>query len=139
VGYGGHGADLDVSVESPRFGGLIRLRADVGHGAWVGINSGGNEPRVTRVAGSALLYFAPRDMPWFPAYVGIGIGKFMPHSEDFTARMGERLILGMEVSGDDWTIGPELEFDLTRGKLDQFVRKDPLPTFRVGVAFRRHF
>lgn len=139
VGYGGHGIDLDASVDSRRFAGLVRFRADVGHGAWVGINSEGNEPPVTRLAAAALLYFAPRDRPGLPAYVGIGIGAFLPHGEEFTTRTGTRLILGMEVSGDGWTVGPEIEFDLTRGRLDRFVRSDLLPTLRAGVAVRRHF
>ena len=73
VGYGGHGVDLDVSVDSRRFARLVRFRGDVGHGAWLGINSEGNEPTVTRLAASALLYVTPRDMPEFPAYIGIGI------------------------------------------------------------------
>jgi hypothetical protein len=45
----------------------------------------------------------------------------------------------MERSGDRWTVGPELEIDLSPGKLDRFVRKDLLPTVRIGIALRRHF
>jgi hypothetical protein len=45
----------------------------------------------------------------------------------------------MEGSVDRWTVGPELEFDLSPGKLDQFRRTDLLPTARIGVAIRRHF
>ena len=52
VGYGGHGLDLQASVDSPRFGSLVRIRADVGHGHWVGINGEEFTPRVTRVAAS---------------------------------------------------------------------------------------
>ena len=139
VGYGGRGLDLDVSVDSRRFASLVRLRADVGHGAWVGINGLGNEPPVTRLAASALLYFAPRDMPELPAYVGVGIGAFLPQGDDVPDRIGKRLIIGMELSGDGWAVGPEVEFDLTHSKLDPFVRHDLLPTFRIGIAVRRHF
>ena len=35
VGHGGRGLDLQASVDSPRFGSLVRFRADVGHGHWV--------------------------------------------------------------------------------------------------------
>jgi hypothetical protein len=139
VGYGGRGLDLQASVDSPRFGSLVRFRGDIGHGHWVGINAEELGPRVTRVAASALFYFAPRDRPEFPAYVGVGIGAFVPHGDGFTTRIGPRLTLGMEGSVDRWTVGPELEFDLSPGKLDQFRRTDLLPTARIGVAIRRHF
>ena len=140
VGYGGSGVDLQASVDSPRFGSLVRFRADAGHGHWLGINSNGNEPRVTRVAASALLYFAPAHRPEFPAYVGLGIGAFVPHGDGFPTRMGARLIAGMEGSGDRWTVGLEVELDLTPGTpLDRFPGKDLLPTGRVGIAIRRHF
>lgn len=79
VGHGGRGLDLQASVDSPRFGSFVRFRADVGHGRWLGINGGQFEPRVTRFAASALFYFARRDVPEFPAYIGVGIGAFLPH------------------------------------------------------------
>ena len=139
VGYGGHGLDLQASVDSPRFGSLVRFRADVGHGAWVGINNEEFAPTVTRIAASALFYFAPRDLPEFPAYVGVGIGAFVPHDDGFRTRMGTRLTLGMELTVDRWTVGPEIELDLTSGKRDQFRRTDLVPTGRVGIAIRRHF
>jgi hypothetical protein len=139
VGYGGHGLDLQASVDSPRFGSLVRFRADVGHGHWVGINGEEFTPTVTRVAASALFYFAPRERPEFPAYVGVGIGAFVPHDDGFTTRIGPRLTLGMEGSVDRWMVGPELEFELSPGNLDRFRRKDLLPTARVGIAIRRHF
>jgi hypothetical protein len=94
---------------------------------------------VTRVAASALFYFAPRERPEFPAYVGVGIGAFVPHGDGFTTRIGPRLTLGMEGSVDRWTVGPELEFELSPGNLDRFRRKDLLPTARVGIAIRRQF
>ena len=139
VGYGGRGLDLQASIDSRRFGSLVRVRADIGHGHWLGIHGEAFAPRVTRVAASALFYFAPRDRPEFPAYVGVGLGAFVPHGDGFTTRIGPRLTLGMEGSVDRWTVGPELEFDLSPGKLDQFRRKDLLPAARIGVAIRRHF
>ena len=55
-------------------------------------------------------------------------------------RMGTRVIAGMEGSGDRWTVGLEVELDLTSGKpLDRLPGKDLLPTGRVGIAIRRHF
>jgi len=139
VGYGGHGLDLQASVDSPRFVNLVRFRADVGHGHWVGINNEESAPMVTRVAASALFYFAPRHQPEFPAYVGVGIGVSVPHDDRFPARVGTRLSFGMELSVDRWTVGPEVEFDLTQNKLDRFRRNDLVPTGRVGIAIRRHF
>jgi hypothetical protein len=94
---------------------------------------------VTRVAAAALFYFAPRHQPEFPAYVGMGVGAFIPHGDGFPTRMGARVIAGMEGSGDRWTVGLEVELDLTSGKLDRFSRKDLLPTGRVGIAIRRRF
>jgi hypothetical protein len=141
-GYGGRGLDFDLSVDSARLA-AFRFRADVGHGHWVGINSNGNEPRVTRFAASALLFMAPRvhgrSRPEFPTYLGVGIGAYVPHGAGFAARTGVRVIAGMELSGEKWTAGPEFEADLTNRTLDQFVRKDLLPTFRIGFAIRRHF
>ena len=140
IGYGGHGLDLQASVDSRRFVSLVRFRADVGHGHWLGINNEENETRVTRLAASALFYFAPHYRPEFPAYLGVGIGAFVPHDDGFATRMGARLIAGMEGSGDRWTVGLEIELDLTAGTpLDRFPRKDLLPTGRVGIAIRRHF
>ena len=137
VGYGGHGLDFQASVDSRRFVSLVRFRADVGHGHWLGINAEEFAPRVTRVAASALFYFAPRHQPELPAYVGAGIAAFVPHGDGFPARVGGRVIAGMELSVDRWTVGPEIEFDLTPGELAQ--RKDLLPTGRIGIAIRRHF
>ena len=140
VGYGGRGLDLQASVDSPRFVSLVRFRADVGHGHWVGINRESFAPRVTRFGASALLYFARRGLPEFPAYVGVGIGAFVPHGDDVPTRTGKRVILGMELSGDRWTVGPEIEIDLSSpGKLERFGRKDLVPTIRMGLAIRRHF
>jgi hypothetical protein len=47
-------------VNADHWAGAFRLRAGVGHGHWRGINSNGNEPRVTRFAAAALLFLAPR-------------------------------------------------------------------------------
>jgi len=139
VGYGGRGLDLQASVDSRRFASLVRFRADVGHGHWLGINNEENAPMVTRVAASALFYFAPPYQPEFPAYVGVGIGAFVPHGDGFPTRMGARVIAGMEGSGDRWTVGLEVGLGLTRGRLDRCTRRGLVRTGRVGMAIRRHF
>jgi hypothetical protein len=139
IGHVGGGLDLQASVDSRRFASLVRVRADVGHGHWLGINSNGDEPRVTRLAASTLFYFAPSHKLEFPAYLGVGIGAFVPHGNGFAARMGARLIAGMEGSADRWTVGLEGELDLTSGKPLDRPGKDLLPTGRVGIAIRRRF
>jgi hypothetical protein len=139
VGYGGRGLDLQASVDSRRFVSLVRFRADGGHGHWLGINAEEFAPRVTRVGASALFYFAPAHQPELPAYVGVGIAAFVPRGDGFATRVGGRVIAGMELSVDRWTVGPEIELDLTPGKLDRFQRKDLVPTGRVGIAIRRNF
>lgn len=140
VGYGGRGLDLQASIDSRRFGSLVRVRADIGHGHWLGINAEEFAPRVTRLAASALFYFAPRHQPELPAYVGVGLGAFVPHDDGFPTRMGARVIAGMELSLDRWTVGPEVELDLTSGKpIEGFPGKDLLPTGRLGIAIRRRF
>jgi hypothetical protein len=140
LGHGGRGLDLQASVDSQRFGSFVRFRADVGHGHWLGINGNGNEPKVTRIAASALFYFAPSHQPDFPAYVGVGIGRFVPHGDGFPTRTGARLTAGMEGTADRWTVGLEVELDLTSGKpLKDFPGRDLLPAGRIGVGIRRHF
>jgi len=138
VGHGGR-LDLQASVDSPRFVSLVRFRADVGHGHWVGINNERFAPRVTRFAASGQLYFWRRGRPASSSYVGVGIAAFVPHGDDFATRTGKRLILGMEHSGDRWTVGPEIEIDLPPGQLDRFGRRGLVPTVRVGIAIRRNF
>ena len=139
VGYGGRGLDLQASVDSPRFISFVRFRADVGHGHWIGINNERFAPRVTRVAASAHLYFWRRNLPGFSSYVGGGIAAFVPHGDDFATRTGKRVILGMEHSGDRWTVGPEIEIDLSSTRRDQFGRRGLAPTMRLGIAIRRNF
>lgn len=60
IGHGGNGLDVAAALDSPAICHLIRFRADVGHGAWDGINSRGGEPPVTRATGSALFFFGLR-------------------------------------------------------------------------------
>ena len=140
VGYGGRGVDLDLSIDSPRLAHLVRFRAGVGHGHWVGINSAGNEPAVTRLAISALFFIPTRDVrPILEPYVGIGIGAFVPRGAAINTQTGRRLILGMEGSGESWTVGTEVEVDFTTGDDGPSVRDDLLPTFRIGLALRRRF
>jgi hypothetical protein len=47
----------------------------------------------------------------------------------------------MEGSGERWTVGVELEFDLPRNRrIDPSVAREQLdPTGRIGLAIRRAF
>ena len=139
VGYPGKGVDWDLSIDSPRFMDAIRFRADIGHGHWSGINSNGDEPHVTRVAGAALLFIRPPDDPRTPllGYVGIGFAAFVPHRAGMPTQKGRRILLGMEGSVNRWDFGPEIEIDLANPAYGQL---DPLnPDIRFGIAFRRRF
>ena len=136
AGYGGHGPDLDVSVDTRQLLGAVRFRAGVGHGRWVGINSEGTPPTVTRAAASALLYFRDlRDPTNIRPYVGIGVTALAARGIDLDRRLGTRLTAGLEYTGERWTIAlPEVELDIPRENA-----ADLFPTVRVGLAFRRRF
>jgi hypothetical protein len=138
VGYGGKGIDWDLAIDSPRFMDAIRFRADVGHGHWAGINSNGGEPHVTRVAGAALVFIRNPEDPTVPllAYVGIGVAAYLPHRAGMPRQTGKRIMLGMEVQGQRWDIGPEIEIDLAS---PDYGPSQLNPTFRWGIAFRRRF
>jgi hypothetical protein len=140
VGYGGHGADWNVSADSPRLASLVRVRADIGHGSWVGINSAGHEPDVTRLGVSALMFLRRHDAP--PSlfgYVGFGFIRLIPHREGLRKQSGRRLLLGMEGSAGRWSVGPEFEIDITGGHDAAMAQDGLLPTIRLGLALRRRF
>jgi hypothetical protein len=79
------------------------------------------------------------DSSRFVSLVRVGVGAFVPHGDDFAALMGKRLILGMEHSGYRWTVGPEIEIDLSPRGRDRFGRRNLVPTMRMGIALRRNF
>ena len=135
IGYGGQGVDVAAAIDSRRFGESIRFRGDLGHGTWQGINSRGDEPRVTRVGASALLFFPRPAYTELEAYGGVGIGAYLPHRAGMSPQLGLRLTLGMEVAGDPWTIGFEVELDAPDGDGPAAL----LPAGRWGIAVRRRF
>lgn len=132
IGHGGNGLDVAAALDSPAVGHLIRFRADVGHGAWDGINSRGGEPPVTRATGSALLFFRPPDQPPIRGYVGIGIGAYLPHRGSMHTQFGPRLTLGFEGEGYPWTIGSLSPFADVSDEFRLLCRQPSGSRMRVG-------
>jgi hypothetical protein len=151
VGYGGHGIDWETSVDSPMILDLVRIRGGIARGNWVGWDTtfppAGSDPTVTRVAASVIIggRFPPAHGLPSPDYVrwyfGAGIAAYVPHRRDMNAQRGTHLVFGVDVSGERWTIGPELDFDFPRDNDPPrpFFNDDLLPTVRIGLAVRRHF
>lgn len=150
VSYGGHGPDLDASVESPLLMTFVRVRGAIGRGNWVGVAEthppSGSDPSVTRLAGAVMItgHFAARGRPpedYVRWYVGAGITALVPRGVGMDRQRGTRVILGVDFSGERWTVAPELEFDIPRhSDVSRPFRGDDLvPTARIGLALRRHF
>jgi hypothetical protein len=140
AGYGGHGPDWDVSLDSPKLFGALRVRGGIGRGSWLGINQERPEPGVTRLSALALLYLRPRDVTFdFYGYVGVGVVAVKPHRSGMGTQTGTRIVLGMEGALGRWAIGPEFEFDLPRVDNAATARNALVPTVRAGLAFRRRF
>jgi hypothetical protein len=141
VGYGGHGLDWDASIESPLLADVVRVRGSVGQGLWSSEFDSAPDPRVTRLAASALVFFRPRHaQDDLRPYVGIGRGAYIPRGADSKARTGTRLIAGLEGSGERWTVGVEIEIDLPRPHhVRPSVGGDLFPDGRIGMALRRRF
>jgi hypothetical protein len=139
VGYGGHGIDWETSIDSRSFADFVRFRGFLGHGQWVDWDSA-VVGRITR-AGAAVILMRPRIGPEdVRGYVGLGISAYLPHRVDLSTQSGLRLIIGMEGSGERWTVGPEIELDLPKSKdTAGFQRTELLPTGRIGIAIRRRF
>jgi len=143
VGYGGRGPDLEASIDSPLFGDAIRFRGGVGSGHWVSEFDqrppAGTDPKVTRFAASGILFLRRHQTAdYLRPYVGLGIAAYLPRGVDMNIQRGMRLIVGMEGSGDRWTVGPEVELDLP-GQQGPSVADDLLLTARIGIAIRRRF
>ena len=143
--------DWEASVDSFLVLNSLRLRGSVGTGRWEGINAepleGGHFPSVTSVAASLILtrgfndpYTGRTDehVRWF---AGAGIAAYVPHTPGTRTQRGLRLLIGMDVSGRRWSIGPEIDVELTKGpgEQDQFVTLGLVPTIHGGIAIRRVF
>jgi hypothetical protein len=141
VGHGGHGIDWETSIDSRSFVDFVRVRGFLGHGQWVDWDSA-DAGRVTR-AGAAVILMRPRlGLEDVRGYVGLGIAAYLPHRVDSRTHSGVRLILGLEGSGERWTVGPEIELDVPNMGKDAAGlerRNDLLPTGRIGIAIRRRF
>ena len=150
VSYGGHGPDLDASVESPLVMKFVRVRGAIGQGNWVGMAEthppAGSDPSVTRLAGAAMITsrFTSRGRPsqdYLRWYVGAGLTTLVPRGAGMDRQRGTRVILGIDISGERWTVAPELEVDIPRPNdvSRPFHGDDLVPTARFGIAMRRHF
>jgi hypothetical protein len=143
VGYGGHGVDWETSIDSPLLAGIGRFRADVGFGRWVGLGEvpppAGSSPRVTRLAGTAILFIPSRESPELRGYIGLGVSAYKPYGVRLNRYTGTRVVLGMETSGDRWDVGPEIELDLPKATVDDLAGTTLVPAFRIGIAIRHRF
>jgi hypothetical protein len=138
VGYGGHGLDWETSIDSPLWAGRIRVRGGLGQGRWDSEFDDYRDPTVTRLAASALYFFAvPSEVK---PYVGLGLSRYVPRRSDVRAQTGKRVIAGMEGSGERWTVGAEVEIDLPDFPGPSEVAGGQLyPVGRIGLAIRRKF
>lgn len=139
VGYGGHGLDWDASVDSPLMADFLRVRGSLGRGKWRSEFDSYDDPIVTRLAASAIVFIrSPRDLK---PYVGVGVAAYVPRGIDWNTRRGGRLILGMEGSGERWTIGLEVELDLPNESPNarRGIDDDLYMAGRIGLALRRRF
>jgi hypothetical protein len=140
LGYGGHGPDLEASVDSPELWNSVRVRALIGLGRWVGFGETPGDPEVTRI-GLSVIKIGRRDIRYpIRPYGGVGFSAYF--RDGARVQSGLHLVVGMEGSGERWTIGPEVGLELPvlrrpspffepRAQLDQ--------TARIGVALRRRF
>jgi hypothetical protein len=144
VGFGGRGLDVDGSIDSPLLAGIFRLRGSVGEGRWVGLGEvpppAGASPRVLRAAASALVFIPKGPLsPNVSTYIGLGVAAYSPLGVDIDRQFGKRVIWGIEGTGDQWTIGAEVEADLPNTNNVRSAGYDLIPAVRIGIAVRRHF
>ena len=152
--YGGHGLDWEASIESRQLAEHFRFRAGVGQGRWVdGFETSppaGTAPTVTRMSVDVIFVAlsdvphsrtGPRAWPVLRPYGGIGMSAYLPHGADMNPQRGARIIVGMEGSGERWTVGPEVQIDLpqTNDISRPHHGDDLLFTGRIGIAVRRRF
>jgi hypothetical protein len=155
-GYGGHGVDWEMAADSRALGGVLRVRAFVGQGRWVGgIDTqppAGLDPTVTRTGVLVMLSERADYSSSLKAYGGLGFAVYLPRRADMNAHFGTRITLGLEAQGDGWSIGPELQIDVPRprffsngGPVKDVVDslsppgKHLMPTGRIGIAVRKRF
>lgn len=140
VGYGGHGIDWESSIDSPLLADVVRLRGGLGWGRWDSDFDSYENPIVTRLAGSALVFIRTRND--LKPYLGLGVSAYFPWGMDIKNQTGTRLILGAEASGDRWTVGVEVELDVPRDRRSVDGPRAGTPLYlvgRIGLAVRRHF
>ena len=139
IGYAGDGPDLETSVDSPLLGDILRLRGAVGFGRWDSEFDSDRNPTVTRVAASAITFIRqPTDLK---PYIGVGLARLIPDNAGFKAQTSTHLIAGMEGSGDQWTVGVEVEVDLPhQHPFDRPLAGNELYLAgRIGISIRRSF
>ena len=147
AGYGGHGVDLQASVESRLLWDRVRLRAALGHGRWdehLLLPSAGATrlPRVTRL-GFSLIRFSQVDRHTpVRGYGGAGFTLLAPHGA-MEAHGGVHVLLGLEANAERWSFGPELVVEvpaydrswrLLEGRTVYLA-----PAARITVGLKRRF
>ena len=140
LGYAGHGPDLEASIDSPELWTSVRVRMLVGVGRWVGLGENPGDPEVTRI-GLSVIKIGRKDIRYpIRPYGGMGVSAYF--RDGASVQGGLHLVVGMEGSGERWTIGPEvgLELPVVRRYSPFFEPRAHLdPTVRIGVALRRRF
>lgn len=140
VGRSGDSLDWDASIDSPVIGDIVRFRGSVGQGRWASEFASYPDPKVARLAFSALVFLRTSN-PVRP-YIGLGTAAYLPRGPGWSTHRGMRIVAGMEGSGERWTIGVEVEADLPRPRdLSRPLPTNALlyPDGRIGIAVRRHF
>jgi hypothetical protein len=100
----------------------------------------GASPRVLRAAASALVFIPKGPLsPNVSTYIGLGVAAYSPLGVDIDRQFGKRVIWGIEGTGDQWTIGAEVEADLPNTHTVRPAGFDLIPAVRIGIAFRRNF
>jgi hypothetical protein len=81
--------------------------------------------------------------PYAPVrfYGGAGVGALVPRRVDLRAVAGFHALLGIEVVGDRWSFGPEVQLDGPLRSHNRFIAAAPgtylSPTARIGFFARR--
>lgn len=145
ISYGGHGVDGEIAIDSRTFWKDVQFRAVVGQGRWVGVNAtvppAGSDPTVTRVA-VTMIKNGPFD-PYAPVRIvgGGGVAAFVPRNVALGTVIGVHILAGIEVVGDRWSFGPEIQIDSPLRNRYQFPAAQPgtylSPTARIGFFARR--
>jgi hypothetical protein len=145
ISYGGHGVDGEIAIDSRTFWNDVQFRAVIGQGRWVGVNAtvppAGSDPTVTR-AGVSMIKNGPFD-PYAPVRIfgGGGVAAFVPRNVALGTVVGVHILAGIEVVGDRWSFGPELQIDSPLRNHYRLPAAQPgtylSPTARIGFFARR--